>query len=62
VIALDDEGGELMADLVINGTVPDNYHFYPALRPGGKALTGPFYTLLHAAFGATPWRDPCAFL
>jgi spore coat polysaccharide biosynthesis predicted glycosyltransferase SpsG len=60
VIAVDDEGGELTADLVINGTVPDNYHFYPALRPDGKALTGPSYTLLRPAFGATPWRDPGA--
>lgn len=58
VIAVDDEGGELTADLVINGAVPDAYHCYPALRPGGKALTGPSYTLLRPAFGVTPWRDP----
>jgi spore coat polysaccharide biosynthesis predicted glycosyltransferase SpsG len=58
VIAVDDEGGELTADLVINGAVPDAYHCYPALRPGGKALTGLSYTLLRPAFGTTPWRDP----
>jgi spore coat polysaccharide biosynthesis predicted glycosyltransferase SpsG len=58
VIAVDDEGGELTADLVINGTAPDGYHYYPTLRPGGKALTGPSYTLLRPAFGTTPWRAP----
>ena len=60
VIAVDDEGGELTADLIINGTVPDSYHFYPALRPDGRALTGPLYTLLRPAFEAAPWRDPDA--
>jgi spore coat polysaccharide biosynthesis predicted glycosyltransferase SpsG len=58
VIAVDDEGGAVTADLVINGTVLDDYHLYPALSSRGRALVGSAYTLLRPAFGTTPWRNP----
>ena len=58
VIAIDDFGGGIEADLVINGTVLPAYHRYPALRPGGRALCGPDHALIRPAFAAHPWRNP----
>lgn len=58
VVAIDDEGGEVDADLVINGTVLDQYHHYPLLRPQAGLLLGREYALIRPVFGATPWRNP----
>lgn len=58
VVAIDDEGGEVDADLVINGTVLDQYHHYPLLRPRASLLLGREYALIRPVFGATPWRNP----
>jgi len=55
VVAIDDEGGEVDADLVINGTVLDQYHRYPLLRPQAKLLVGRDYALIRPVFGETPW-------
>lgn len=55
-IVLDDFGGDYPADLVINGTVLPSYHRYPHLRPGGRALCGGEYALLHPAFAQQAWR------
>lgn len=57
VVAIDDEGGEVDADLVINGTVLDQYHHYPLLRPQASLLLGREYALIRPVFGATPWRN-----
>ena len=57
VIAVDDEGGEIDADLVINGAGPESYHCYPHCG-NAVALTGPAYTLLRPPFRTTRWRDP----
>ena len=59
VVSIDDEGGEVDADLVINGTVLDQYHHYPLLRPQARSLLGREYALIRPVFGATPWRNPC---
>ncbi|MGE5506656.1 MAG: hypothetical protein ACM31L_19700, partial [Actinomycetota bacterium] len=56
VAAVDDEGGAVVADLVVNGTVLDQYHQYPVVPAGARVLAGPSYTLLRPAFAATPWR------
>ena len=58
VVAIDDEGGEVDADLVINGTVLDQYHRYPQLRRHASLLLGREYALIRPVFGATPWRNP----
>ncbi|HMA50113.1 MAG TPA: hypothetical protein VKP60_10195 [Magnetospirillaceae bacterium] len=58
VICIDDWGGCVEADLVINGTVIDAYHQYPRLPAGAEALTGGAYTLIRPAFGQTSWTDP----
>ncbi len=58
VVSIDDEGGEVDADLVINGTVLDQYHHYPLLRPQASLLLGREYALIRLVFGATPWRNP----
>lgn len=60
VICIDDVGGEIDADLIVNGTILDAYHRYPAARPGATKLLGGRYTLLRAAFAATPWTCPAA--
>ncbi len=58
VVAIDDEGGGVDADLIINGTVLDQYHRYSALRPQAKLLVGPKYSLVRPEFGKAPWRNP----
>lgn len=59
-IVLDDFGGDYPADLVINGTVLPDYHRYPRLRPGGRALCGGEFALLHPAFAQQAWRPEAA--
>lgn len=58
VIAIDDYGGAVEADLIINGTVLDAFHRYTDLPSGARVLAGPRHTLIRPEFGATPWRDP----
>ena len=55
VAVIDDWGGEIDADVIINGTVLDDYHHYTGMPDGALVLTGPRYTLLRSAFAATPW-------
>lgn len=57
-ICVDDWGGEVAADLVINGTVIDAYHRYPRVADTATILAGGRYTLIRPAFGQTPWSDP----
>jgi spore coat polysaccharide biosynthesis predicted glycosyltransferase SpsG len=56
VAVIDDEGGDLDADLVVNGTVLDEYHRYTGLPSRAELLVGPRHALLRPAFGRTPWR------
>jgi spore coat polysaccharide biosynthesis predicted glycosyltransferase SpsG len=58
VVAVDDEGGAIDADIVVNGAAPESCHRYPALRGGAVALTGPAYALLRPEFRSARWRDP----
>lgn len=55
-VLVDDFGGPFPADLIINGTALPEYHRYPDLAPGGRALCGPQYALLHPAYGRLIWR------
>ena len=58
VIAIDDEGGKVDADFIVNGTVLDEYHTYPNLRPGAELYCGTQYSLIRPAFGQSCWQDP----
>ncbi len=58
IALIDDWGGPLDADLIVNGTVLDAYHHYPALHAGGKVLAGPDHALLRPAFRHARWREP----
>jgi len=58
VIAIDDEGGEIIADLIINGTVLDRYHQYPNLARGNCILAGPEFALIRPIFGEVNWKPP----
>jgi spore coat polysaccharide biosynthesis predicted glycosyltransferase SpsG len=55
-IVIDDFGGPLQADLVINGTVLERYHHYPHMREAHRMLCGPRYALVRPAFAAHPWH------
>ena len=56
-IAIDDYGGDLTPDCVINGTVLPHYHEYPNLMPSCLRLLGPDYALLRSEFGAKSWNE-----
>lgn len=58
VVAVDDEGGAISADFVINGAGPQSVHHYPLLKASDRALTGPAYALLRPAFGRVRWKAP----
>jgi len=58
IALIDDWGGAVDADLIINGTVLDAYHHYPAAHAGATILAGPRYALLRSAFQRYRWRQP----
>lgn len=54
LIAIDDVGGAVTADLILNGTILNDYHHYPHMenvRCGGK------YALINPCFAEQAWRD-----
>lgn len=55
IVALDDEGGELDADLIINGTVLEQYHRYKC-PSGARVLCGVQYSMIRPVFSAHPWQ------
>ena len=54
IIALDDEGGELDADLIINGTALDKYHQYKC-PSDARILCGTQFTMIRPVFSAHSW-------
>lgn len=58
VVAIDDEGGEVDADIIFNGTVLESYHHYPLANAQARVLLGPEYTLIRPEFRLTPWTNP----
>lgn len=60
VIAIDDEGGDIDADMIINGTAYDEFHRYCKRSPEPRYLIGPSYALIRPQFAASPWRNPQA--
>lgn len=58
VVAIDDEGGAVDADLIINGTVVDEYHHYPVLSSSSRLLLGGQYAQIRPEFSANQWQDP----
>ena len=57
LIVIDDYGGSVPADLIINGTVIEAYHQYSGLAECGKVLCGPEYALVDLCFRATKWNQ-----
>ncbi|PCJ39033.1 MAG: hypothetical protein COA81_11180 [Alphaproteobacteria bacterium] len=51
VIAIDDYGGDVQADLIFNGTILDDYHHYPLMTAKDHVFCGGDYALLNPAFG-----------
>lgn len=61
-IAIDDYGGDLVADKVINGTVVNDYHNYPHMEVR-NIYCGPEYALISPLFAQiTPRPEPKALL
>ncbi len=58
LICIDDMGGAIDADLVINGTVLQDYHSYPQVPAGSTLLLGPRYALIRLDFGRIRWAPP----
>jgi spore coat polysaccharide biosynthesis predicted glycosyltransferase SpsG len=58
VIVIDDYGGQIGADLIINGTVLDDYHRYSGLPDGAQLLCGADYALIDPVFANSPWCGP----
>lgn len=56
VIAVDDFGGEVRADVIINGTVLESYHNYPK-NDNGEQYCGGKYALLAPCFGESQWQE-----
>ncbi len=51
VVAIDDYGGPVQAELIFNGTVLDDYHHYPLLCGKSRVFCGAAYALLNPLFG-----------
>ena len=51
VIAIDDYGGDVQADLIFNGTILNDYHHYPLMTAKDHIFCGGDYALLNPAFG-----------
>ncbi|VAV94349.1 hypothetical protein MNBD_ALPHA02-6 [hydrothermal vent metagenome] len=51
VIAIDDYGGDVQADLIFNGTILDDYHHYPLMAAKDHIFCGGDYALLNPVFG-----------
>jgi spore coat polysaccharide biosynthesis predicted glycosyltransferase SpsG len=58
IALIDDYGGTFPADLVINGTVLEQYHHYSGLRPAARVLAGAQYALVRPQFARQPWLAP----
>lgn len=51
VIAIDDYGGPVQADLIFNGTILSYYHHYPLMTEKDHIFCGGDYALLNPVFG-----------
>jgi len=58
VIAIDDEGGDVEADLIVNPAAFDGSCRYRRAAPGTRLLRGPRYALVRPAFSVRSWRAP----
>ena len=56
LVAIDDHGGLVPADVVINGTVLPQYQRYDPARSPGRLCAGPDWALVRPEFAATPWQ------
>jgi spore coat polysaccharide biosynthesis predicted glycosyltransferase SpsG len=56
VIAIDDFGGQFDADIIVNGTVLEEYHHYSGLPPHAKILAGADYALIKDNFRNHHWN------
>jgi spore coat polysaccharide biosynthesis predicted glycosyltransferase SpsG len=57
-VAIDDKGGHVDADLIINGTVIEELQRYVELREGAVVLTGSRHTLVRKEFSDRVWQEP----
>jgi len=58
LVAIDDEGGPVRADLIFNGTILEAYHHYPHMKAKENIRAGGKYTLINPCFRQHPWTNP----
>ena len=56
LVAIDDHGGSVAADIIFNGTVMPDYHHYKKINPSSLYYIGPKYALIRPEFKNTKWR------
>ncbi len=57
VIAIDDYGGPVKADIIFNGTILDEYHHYPLMSDHSNIFSGADYCMINPVFGKAYQRD-----
>lgn len=58
IIAIDDMGGPVQADIIFNGTVLDEYHHYAQMPEGRPIYCGAEYVLINPCFAQNKWHRP----
>ena len=56
LVAIDDHGGAVSADIIFNGTVMPEHHHYIETNPSSLYYIGPEYALIRPEFAATHWQ------
>ena len=57
VISIDDYGGNVQANLIINGTILHKYHHYPMMDDLSSVYCGAEYALINPVFGKVNWSE-----
>jgi len=55
LIVIDDYGGDVQGDLIINGTILSEYHNYPEQKRNSLILCGKNYSQIHPFFSSKNW-------
>lgn len=58
VVAIDDPGGQIDADLIVNGTILEQYHQYSGQAENCTVLAGGDYAILRPEFAEIRWQRP----
>ena len=57
-VVIDDHGGSIPADVIINGTILPEYHNYDNAHTSINIYKGAHYSLVRPEFSMNPWKGP----